>query len=112
MEYNFDIKDLLPIGVTLVVVTIVMAFGLQILSEQKDSFGDEGCPAYWNSTTDVCQVSGTNLTASTSFTGGYEVNATGNGIEGLAKIPAKLPLIASVVVAVVIIGILVKYFRQ
>ena len=84
MEYNFDIQDLLPIGVTLVVVTIVLAFGLQILGDIK---GD--------------------MTASS-----YEANATADGIEGLAKIPAKLPLIASVVVAVVIIGILVKYFRQ
>jgi len=83
MEYNFDIKDLLPIGVTLVVVTIVLAFGLQILGDIK---GD--------------------MTASS-----YEANATQDGIEGLAKIPEKLPLIASVVVAVVIIGILVRYFQ-
>lgn len=81
--YKFDIKDLLPVGVTFVVVGIVLAFGLQILGDVK---GD--------------------MTASSS-----EANATQDAIDGLAKIPEKLPLIATVVVAVVIIGILVKYFQ-
>ena len=39
----------------------------------------------------------------------YEANATDDAIQGVAKIPAKLPLIATVVVAAIIIGILVRY---
>jgi hypothetical protein len=84
MEYEFEIKDLLPIGVTLVVVTIVLAFGLQILGDVKSD-----------------------MTANSA-----QANATQKGIEGLAKIPDKMPLIATVVVAVVIIGILVRYFQS
>jgi len=39
----------------------------------------------------------------------HEYNATENAIQGVAKIPEKLPTIATVIVAAVIIGILVTY---
>ena len=38
-----------------------------------------------------------------------EANATQDAIDGVAKIPEKLPTIATVIVASVIIGILVTY---
>ena len=41
--------------------------------------------------------------------GTAEYNATGFAIEGVSKIPEKMPLIATVVVAAIIIGILVRY---
>lgn len=82
MEYEFDLQDLVPIGVTLVVVGIVLAFGLQVLGDVKSD-----------------------MTANSA-----EFNATGKAIEGVGKLPDKLPLIATVVVAVIIIGILLKYF--
>ena len=42
-----------------------------------------------------------------------EYNATADAITGISKIPEKLPLIATVVVAAIIIGILVRYlFNQ
>lgn len=81
-KYRFDIQDMLPIGVTLVVVGLVLAFGLQILGDVQ---GD--------------------MTASSA-----EANATGDTITGISKLTSKLPLIATVVVAVIIIGILIRYF--
>ena len=84
MKYKFDIKDMLPIGVTLVVVGLVLAFGLQITGDIQDD-----------------------MTADSA-----EYNATADTIEGVGKLSEKLPLIATVVVAVIIIGILVTYFAR
>jgi len=81
MKEYFDIRDLLPIGLTLVVLGIGLAYGLNVM---EDVQGDM-----------------------TTNTEAY--NATGNAIEGVAKLPEKLPLIVTVIVAAVIIGILVRY---
>jgi len=83
MDYKFELKDMLGIGVTLVVVALVLAFGLQILGDVRDD-----------------------MTVDSS-----EYNATVNGITGVGKLPDKLPIIGTVLVAVVIIGILLKFFR-
>lgn len=79
-----NVGDLLPVGITLVVVTVALAFGLQVLGDVK---GD--------------------MTA-----GSYEANATNDGIVGLSKLTGKLPTIGLVLAAVVIIAILVKGFSQ
>ena len=78
---KFDIKDMLPIGLTLVVLGIGVSYGLNVMGDVKDDF-----------------TSGT-----------AEYNATEDAIDGVAKLPEKLPLIATVIVAVIIIGILVRY---
>lgn len=83
-EVNFQIGDLLGIGMTLVVLGIGLAYGLQVMSDVK---GD--------------------MTANSA-----EYNATGSAIEGVAKIPEKLPTIATVIVAAVILGILITYLWQ
>ncbi len=90
---HFEIQDLLPIALTLVVVGIGVAYGLNVMGDVKTGMltNTAGC----NSTSDVrC---------------GSDYNATGNAITGVAKLPEKLPLIATVVVAAIIIGILVRY---
>lgn len=38
-----------------------------------------------------------------------EYNATGSAIQGVAKLPEKFPLIVTVVVAAILIGILTRY---
>ncbi len=78
---EFQIQDLLPIALTLVVVGIGVAYGLNVLGDVKAS-----------------------MTANSA-----EANATQKAIEGVAKLPEKLPLIATVIVAAIIIGILVRY---
>lgn len=79
--FEFNIQDLLPIGFTLIVLGIGLAYGLQVMSDVK---GD--------------------MTVDS-----VEYNATGEAMEGVAKLPSKLPTIATIVVAAVIIGILVRY---
>ena len=78
---RFEIGDLMGIGMTIVVLVIGLAYGLQITGEVRDD-----------------------MTAGTA-----EYNATQAGIAAVAKIPAKLGTVVTVVMAAVIIGILVRY---
>ena len=78
---EFRIEELLGIGFTIVVLGIGLAYGLQVMGDVQDD-----------------------MTAATA-----EYNATDDAIEGVAKIPEKLPTIVTVIVASVIIGILVTY---
>jgi hypothetical protein len=80
-KYNFDIQDMLSIALVLVVTGLAIAFGLNVMGDVQ---GD--------------------MTANS-----VEANATQKAIEGVAKLPDKFPLIATVVVAAIIIGILVRY---
>ena len=100
---KFDISDMLPIGLTFVVLGIGIAYGLNVISDVKldimktdSNFGAAGCTGVGN---------GENCTDAS-------VNATSSSIEGVAKIPEKMPLIATVVVAAIIIGILVRYLMM
>jgi hypothetical protein len=81
MEYNFEIQDILTIGLVLVVTGIALAIGLQIMGDVQSDM----------------------------TTNSIEYNATADGIAGVAKLPEKMPLIATVVVAAIILGILVRY---
>jgi Na+-transporting methylmalonyl-CoA/oxaloacetate decarboxylase gamma subunit len=78
---KFDIGNLLPIGITILVLGIALAYGLQIMGDLKSD-----------------------MTINS-----LEANATANAMEGIAKIPEKLQLIVTVILAAVIIGIIVKY---
>jgi len=78
---KFDIKDLLPIGMTLVVLGIGLAYGLNVMGDVQDDM----------------------------TVGSAEYNATGDAVTAVAKIPEKLGLIVTVIIAAVIIGILVRY---
>lgn len=78
---KFAVGDLLPIGMSIVVLAIGLAFGMNILSDVKTDFT-------------VSSV---------------EYNATAQGITAIAKIPAKLGIIVTVIIAAVLIGILTRY---
>ena len=78
---EFQLQELLPIAMVFVVTVIGIAFGLTIISDVQDDF-----------------------TANSA-----EHNATADGITAIGSLASKLPLIATVVVAAVLIGILVRY---
>jgi len=93
MKAKFQIGELLGIGMTLVVLGIGLAYGLQVMSDVKEDM--------------VTNVDGCNATSRFACEAHY--NATENAIVGVAKLPNKLPTIVTVIVASVIIGILVTY---
>ena len=91
-----QVSDILPLSLTLVVAGIGIAFGLSVLADTKDDVGDSYCDdqgGYWNSDTDVCQVSSTNTT--TLAANPAQVNATADTITGVSKFSSKMGLIAT-----------------
>jgi len=126
MKIKFQLSELLGIGLTLVVLGIGLAYGLEVMGDVGEDMCDGSNEHYklggcyicsnatqnvWNSTNGLCYNGslGTTRSISPSQTGSTEFNATGNAMEGVAKIPEKMPTIATVVVAAVIIGILITY---
>lgn len=81
---QFGINALAGVAITIVVVAMVSVLGLQLLG---DTQGD--------------------LTS-----GSAEYNATADAIEGVGKIPDKLPLIVGAVVLVITISIIVIAFKS
>jgi hypothetical protein len=81
MKAKFQLSELLGIGFTLVVLGIGISYGLGVMEDVKDD-----------------------MTANSAAR-----NATEAAIVGVGKIPEKLPTIATVIVAAVIIGILITY---
>jgi len=78
---RFEVGDILYLALTLVVAGIGIAFGLNVLSDTKTDF-----------------------TANSA-----ERNATEDTIAGVAKFTDKMGLIATVIVAAIVIGVLVRY---
>jgi len=135
MRVKFQIGELLGIGLTLIVLGIGLAYGLTVMSDVKVDMCNAGpnssllhgslggCYLCDNSTYNTffhnashgpsCgndtwgAANNSNHTATQA--GGAEFNASGSAIEGIAKIPEKIPTIATVIVASVIISILVTY---
>lgn len=81
---EFQIGDISTIAIVFVVAGIVIAFGLSVLADIKGDF-------VANST---------------------EANATGEAIDGVSNMAEKLPLLATVVIAAIIIGVVVAYFGR
>jgi len=101
---EFEISDLLPIGFVFIVAGIGITYGLNVMGDVKDDMAQD-CPAgfTYNSTVSICE-SPTHTTIESAH-----LNASQDSIVGAGKLPEKLPLIATVIVAAVIIGILVRY---
>ena len=80
-QAKFSLNELLGVGFTLIVLGIAMAYGLDIMTDVQSDF----------------QASST------------QYNATADTIDAVTNVTSKLPTIATVIVASVLIGILVVY---
>jgi hypothetical protein len=98
----FEINQLLPIGFTFIVLGIAIAYGFSIMDDVKTDQCTYGADAYGTCTNSTGGTGG-DLGMTTAY------NATKQSEEAVAKIPAKLGLIVTVVIAAVILGILVRY---
>jgi hypothetical protein len=111
MKTKFQIGELLGIGMTLVVLGIGLAYGLQVMGETRDDIGTNVCAdrtdgnTTFNASTQSCTGS---LGYQVAPTDEEFVGAT-DAMTGVAKIPEKLPTIVTVIIAAVIIGILITY---
>lgn len=96
---KFELKELLGIGFTIVVLGIAFGYGMDVIYDVRSDNLDTshvGCNdtahAYWN------------CSDNSAF-----VNATSDSMSGVTNLSSKIPTIMTVVVASVIIGILVTY---
>jgi len=109
---KLGLGDLLPVGVTLVVVGLALAFGLQVTGEVKDDIGTDSCSertdgyTTYNETGDHCLNASGSRAAPTSA----DWNATGDAVEGTGNLSSKLPTIGLIAGVVVVIGLLVRNF--
>ena len=100
---RFDVGDLLYLALTLVVAGIGIAFGLNVLSETKEDLCGTGYT--YNTSANNCYLN-SNVSVKTTTDA---LNATNDAITGVSKFTSKMGLIATVIVASVVIGILVRY---
>ena len=81
---EFNIQDISPIVITLVIAGTVLVLGLGLMEDNQDDLTSDSAAD----------------------------NASDDAIAGVAKISAKLPQIAGVIVMVIIIGMLMRYFGR
>ena len=105
---TFQIEDILPIGLTIIVLGIGLGYGLNVMGDVKEDMSDCNATFTYNESTALCQ-NATGTTYHPSVYGGAEFNATGDAMTGVGNLSSKLPLIVTVIVASIIIGILVRY---
>ena len=79
---GFGINDLVPIGVAFVLIVLVLAFGASIVADVEAD----------------------------QTTGSTAENVSNEGLGALSKMGQKLPTLATVVIAGVIIGVLIAAF--
>lgn len=163
---KYDLDNLFPIAITLLVLGIAMAYGINVVADIRDDLKadltstavvNETVTALSNTTILTCRLvdTGAGYYALSNSTGigddeyinwtyvssanmtigeggrvtishaqignnqskvnyncldaAADYNASKNVITGVAKIPEKMPLIATIIVAAIIIGILIRY---
>lgn len=104
---ELGIDALLPIGITLVVLTIALGLGSTVVDSVQTTQAEDNVGT-------LCGQNSTGGTGGTLlYTGcGYAYNTSGYGLESLDEVASWLPTVALVVVAVVIIGLVMLFMRN
>jgi len=114
--------------VIFLIAGILAIYSLEVLTDTKETMCDgsydnwdstnEGCYtcnstfANYNTSDNQCYNATTGDLSSTAPTIGSKIsyNATGDAIDGVAKVPDKMPTLGNVVIAAIIIGVLMAAF--
>lgn len=83
---GYTIGDLLPIGISFVVIAVALAIGAVVLAEVQSS--------------------------DSITSGSYAYNATDSGLQAVDEFSSWLPTLAIVVVAAIILGVLIFYLAR
>ena len=100
------IEMLIAIGLGVVSIALITAFGLQLMGEVQDDMVT--CPTGYsvNGSTYANCYNVSNSSDTTSIVASTSYNATGDGITALAKIPGKLGIIVLAFIIVVVISVI------
>jgi hypothetical protein len=98
-----DLNELIPIAITFVATGILVSFGLSIQSDVKDDFVVLAANCGQNSS------GGSGGTISYDACG-YAYNATVNAQQANSNLSAKLPILATVIIASIVVAVLIKAF--
>jgi hypothetical protein len=79
-----DLKDLFGVAVTFVALGVLITFGLNVQTDVRDDF-----------------TSGT-----------YEYNASTSAIQANSNVASKLPILGTIVIAAIVVGVLIKAFSM
>ncbi len=110
-----EVKDLLGVGLLLAVLGIAVSYAINVVADVQEGMA---CPSGYTYTQNTSLPDGKcclnsavddscGIGNNSAFT--LEGNATSSTSSALAKIPSKLGLIVTVIIAAVIIGILLRY---
>ena len=79
-----DLKDLFGVAVTFVALGVLITFGLNVQTDVRDDF-----------------------TANS-----VEYNASQNAIQANTNVASKLPILGTIVIAAIVVGVLIKAFSM
>jgi len=102
---KMDLKDLFGVAVTFVALGVLITFGLNVQTDVRDDFvtGAASCGA--NST----GGQGGNILYTNC---GYEYNASVSAIQANTNLASKLPILGTIVIAAIVVGVLIKAFSM
>jgi uncharacterized membrane protein len=114
-----ELNELLSIGVIVVILGIVLTFGLQTQSEVRNDISEDCASGFVRNTSyavdsvRACNLAGAKGLAGANLTTIKSIDAYNGGTESLqavGKFASKQGLIVTAVIAVVIIGLLLRMF--
>lgn len=103
-KHGYQLRDLMPIALLLLVSVIGLSIGSDILWDIKD-----GQCTYGASDEGLCQNSSGGITGTLGDT--ISSNATQGGMSGLETFGSWIPTLSLVIAAALVIGILVSAFK-